>query len=125
MLKKCLLITALLITAFILLPGCDERGELSDRETQKLYDEIREVVLSDEFWEYESEPWLKDPWTSEAEKESSIEFIKAVTFEAFGKDAQYAKHGMWFSSKRYCKICEIDCGFSVPFDGENCTAVSF
>ncbi len=92
----------------IALLGCDPRGDLTEKETLRLYDEFDELIQSGEIWEYNADPWLSSGWSSEAEKQTSLMFIKAAVERAFRSETEKEIYGTWFSSKSYCKTVHIE-----------------
>ncbi len=87
--------------------GCDPRGSLKEFETQKLYNEFKELAASDEFWQRKTRLWLGSDWESKDEEHESVEFVKAVVEKALSDETEKTLDGIWFSSKKYCSSVRI------------------
>ncbi|MBO4849134.1 MAG: hypothetical protein J5586_08290 [Clostridia bacterium] len=102
------LILAILTAALALFSaGCDPRGQLSEKETQMLYEEFRALAASDEFWQRETHLWLGPDWSIDAEEQAAVEFVKAVVETALSDKTEKTISGSWFSSKKYCSDVSI------------------
>ena len=107
------LLMLLLITAAA---GCDPKGDLSEAETQKLFDEIQPLVTSGELWTYKMSR-EGGSWSSEEQKNSDFELIKAAAEDAFDPANHFETDGIWWSSKSYCRICRIFIDKAFTYNG--------
>ena len=87
--------------------GCDQRGRLTERETQRLYDEFSGLIRSGEIWEYKADTWLSNDWSSEKEKETTVKYLRIVAEKAFDPENPVVTSGTWFSNKKYCQTIHI------------------
>lgn len=102
------LIIAVLIATFALFStGCDRIGNLKENETQKLYDEFKELAESGDLWQRKAHPWLDRDWKSKDEELEAVDFVKTVVEKALSDGTEKTINGSWFSSKKYCSIVSI------------------
>ena len=106
---SCFLLAALFLFSVI---GCDPRGSFSDEETQELYKEIKSDFSDDAIWDLDF-----TVYEQKGTKKETIAFIRQ-TMELLDHESEdQSIYGMWFSSKRYCRILTIKGENSVQYDG--------
>ncbi len=106
--RSALIFTAALLAALIVFfAGCDPRGSLKESETQRLYDEFKELAASEEFWQRETHLWLDRDWESDDEERGAVEFVRVVVEKAISDETEKTLYGDWFSSKKYCSSVTI------------------
>ena len=106
-----LLFTLFFLTAFIV--GCDPSGLLTEEETQELYEELRVDFSDASVWDMDIEIWndlLKNKDGMSVVKSAANAFIE-------GSD-EGPTRGNWFSSKKYCRSCTVNCSVSAECSGE-------
>ena len=102
-----LVLTVLIAVLALFSAGCDPRGNLKEEETQKLYDEFKELAESGDLWQRKAHLWLDRDWKSEEEELETVEFMKTVVEKALSDGTEKTINGSWFSSKKYCSIVNI------------------
>lgn len=107
--KRMRRITAYMLAAVILslifAQGCDPRGEFSARETKKLYQELEQEMISDDFWDREITVEKSKGYT-----EQTIDFFRTALelwHRDYDKESVYA---WWAGSKTSYRTCTLYCG---------------
>lgn len=113
--KRIALLIMALITAMagVISIGCDPKGDLSEKEAQRLYEEIGALVKSGEIWEYEAEPWLDTGWKSKEDREATLSLLRTAADFAYDDGMPKSISGIWFSSKKYCSTVYVDIDISL------------
>lgn len=88
--------------------GCDPRGSLSEKETQDVLEEIKADFSDDSIWDRETTVIHRN-----GPDELTIAFVKQAMEVLNDDSAIQSVYGMWWDSKRNCKIINIDCTHSV------------
>ncbi|MCR5610413.1 MAG: hypothetical protein K6F68_01065 [Clostridiales bacterium] len=98
-------ITILLIIVFIVFSvSCDPRGSLSQKDADNLYAELRNDFKNEGIWNRRIEI-IK---TASFNQDSVVEFVKQAVDIFLREDFEPTKiSAYWFSSRRYCRDCEI------------------
>ena len=107
------LLALLLLASSVMIAGCDPKGDLSEAETQRLYEEIGALVKSGEIWEYEAEPWLDTGWKSKEDREATLSLLRTAADFAYDDGIPKSISGIWFSSKKYCSTVYVDIDISM------------
>ena len=124
--KKCaVLILAFIMLSALFLTSCDPKGSLSAVETETLYAEIKELFTSGEIFNYRAKPRQEANAIDKPVKESDIEFIRSLSEQIFDEENQLLRYGLWWNSKRKCKILVITCTLTMQYDGNNCIVEEF
>ena len=118
-----MLLFVFIMLATLFLASCDPRGDLSSAATEELYAEIKELFTTGEIFNYQAKP---DSTTrNKPVKESDIVFIKSLSEQIFDESNQLSRYGMWWNSKRNCRICNILCSLPMQHDGKSCIVEEF
>ena len=88
-----LVLTVLIAVLALFSAGCDPRGNLKEEETQKLYDEFKELAESGDLWQRKAHPWLDRDWKSEEEELEAVEFMKTVVEKALSDGTEKTING--------------------------------
>lgn len=123
--KRAMLLFVFIMLAALFLTSCDPRGDLSSAETEELYAEIKELFTTGEIFNYQAEPEPEVTTMNKPVKESDIAFIKSLSEQIFDESNQLNRYGMWWSSKRNCRICHILCSLPMQYDGKSCIVEEF
>ena len=103
------LLMAVLMAALVLLTaGCDRRGRMTEKETQRLYDEFSDLIRSGEIWEYTADTWLTTDWSSEEEKETAVKYLRIAAEKAFDPENQVEVYGSWHGSKEHIQTVYVE-----------------
>lgn len=111
--KKARVLIVSLLLAAVVLCGCDPRGLLTEDETQELYEELCGDFSDASVWDMDIEIWndmLKNKDGMSVVKSAANAFIE-------GSD-EGPTRGNWFSSKKYCRSCTVNCSMSAECSGE-------
>lgn len=96
-----LFILFILLTAFC----CDRSGNLSEKETNALYSELKTDFQDGKLWELESVFFHQ-----EKDIDDSILFLKSTIEATFEHQEFYTGiYGNWFDKKSNCKALAINC----------------
>lgn len=123
--KNGLLFFVFIMISALSLSACDPRGDLSIAETEKLYGEIKELFTTGQIFNYQVKPSREANTVDKPVKESDIEFVKSLSEQIFDESKQLGRYGMWWDSKRACRICDIICSLPMQYDGISCTVEEF
>ena len=126
--KRRLLAAALIFITAIVFAACDAKGRLNDKETAKLYDDIKAVFENGKIWEYQIIPSGRvnaDCEIIDDVDKADIDFIKSLSAPAFEESNQLDKYGLWTGSKKACRTCVIICSVPSVYDGKSCIADEF
>lgn len=123
--KNGLLVFVFIMIVALFFAACDPRGHLSSDETEELYDEIKALFTTGEIFNYQAKNEREISVYNKPVKESDIEFIKSLAEQVFDESNQLYKYGLWWNSKRRCKICNIGCYLPMQYDGNDCIVIEF
>ena len=120
-----MLLFVFIMLATLFLASCDPRGDLSSAETEELYAEIKELFTTGEIFNYQAKNEYEVSVYDKPVKESVIEFIKSLSEQIFDESNQLGRYGLWWDSKRDCRICDIICSLPMQYDGNACIVEMF
>ena len=98
-----------LLLAVLYLLGCDRIGNLSERETEAFYTEIKTDLTAGQLWDMNPAFFHEDK-----ELDDDIDFLKAGVETVFThEDLITGRYGAFYSDRSYCKVCRMT--GQVPF----------
>lgn len=110
--KARVLIVSLLIAAVVLC-GCDPRGLLTEDETQELYEELCGDFSDASVWDMDIEIW-----NDMLKNKDGMSVVKSAANAFIDGSDEGPTRGNWFSSKKFCRSCTVNCSVSAECSGE-------
>lgn len=96
---------------------CERIHNLSEKETNDLYVELKQDVQSGVIWTLEPTYFHQ-----ENELADNLEFLKSATNKVLSQEDCFTNEsGMWYDKKSYCKIYTVQCQLPLQEEGRTYT----